>query len=283
MGRDRASPLVTARPTAESFAVLDVAGMNYARRPLRLDSGRCSPTGSSSAPRPSRPASTTTGELVQDNPHVIGDFTWTGLGLPRRSRASAASQYADEREAAPSFGRAVPVARSPGAATSTSPATAAPSPTTARSSSGCAAEPYIAVQRPEHYGTAAAMAAVGLERHASPAGPGTRLRSAPIKVEVYSDADEVELLLNGSPVGRVPAGPDHRFRAEFELTYEPGELVADRLHRRCRAGPHHAPHGNRGRPPGRRRRPHRTGRRPRGPQLRGHRVPRRPGQPRHQR
>lgn len=45
-------------------------------------------------------------------------------------------------------------------------------------------------------------------------------------MEVYSDADEVELLLNGSPVGRVPAGPDHRFRADFELTYQPGELVA---------------------------------------------------------
>lgn len=49
---------------------------------------------------------------------------------------------------------------------------------------------------------------------------------APIRVEVYSDADEIELLLNGESVGRAPAGEAHRFRAEFDATYEAGELVA---------------------------------------------------------
>ena len=48
----------------------------------------------------------------------------------------------------------------------------------------------------------------------------------PVTVEVYADADEVELLVNGRSLGRQPAGPDHRFKALFETEYEPGDLVA---------------------------------------------------------
>ncbi|MCU1518298.1 MAG: hypothetical protein JWQ75_3019, partial [Pseudarthrobacter sp.] len=86
-------------------------------------------------------------------------------------------------------------------------------------------EPYIAVQRPQNYSREHGMGpwtwtdSISSWTWDVPAG-------SPVKVEVYSDADEVELLLNGSPAGRAPAGPDHRFRADFELTYEPGELVA---------------------------------------------------------
>jgi beta-galactosidase len=47
----------------------------------------------------------------------------------------------------------------------------------------------------------------------------------PVTVEVYSDADEVELLVNGHSLGRKAAGDSHRFRAEFETVYEPGELL----------------------------------------------------------
>ncbi|MFD1544907.1 DUF4982 domain-containing protein [Nonomuraea guangzhouensis] len=43
---------------------------------------------------------------------------------------------------------------------------------------------------------------------------------------MYSDADEVELLINGRSLGRKPVGEQHRFRTEFEITYEPGELLA---------------------------------------------------------
>ena len=49
---------------------------------------------------------------------------------------------------------------------------------------------------------------------------------APVTVEVYADADEVELLVNGHSVGRQPAGAAHRYRSAFETTYEPGLLEA---------------------------------------------------------
>jgi len=45
-------------------------------------------------------------------------------------------------------------------------------------------------------------------------------------VEVYSDADEVELLLDGASLGTAKTGEANRFRAEFEVTYVPGELSA---------------------------------------------------------
>jgi beta-galactosidase len=47
-----------------------------------------------------------------------------------------------------------------------------------------------------------------------------------VDVEVYSDADEVELILNGNSLGRQPAGPNAEYRARFQVGYEPGELVA---------------------------------------------------------
>jgi len=47
-----------------------------------------------------------------------------------------------------------------------------------------------------------------------------------VKVEVYSAADEVELLLNGESLGRAKAGADNHYKGIFELTYAPGILEA---------------------------------------------------------
>jgi hypothetical protein len=47
-----------------------------------------------------------------------------------------------------------------------------------------------------------------------------------VTVEVYADADEVELLLDGISLERAKVGGSRAFRAEFEVTYQPGELTA---------------------------------------------------------
>ncbi|MGO7983596.1 DUF4982 domain-containing protein, partial [Rhizobium johnstonii] len=44
-----------------------------------------------------------------------------------------------------------------------------------------------------------------------------------VTVDVYSDADEIELLLDGVTVGRAPV---ERFRAAVETTYRAGTLAA---------------------------------------------------------
>ena len=45
-------------------------------------------------------------------------------------------------------------------------------------------------------------------------------------IDIYSDADEVELFVNGKSLGRKPAGSASKNTASFECTYEPGEVKA---------------------------------------------------------
>ena len=45
-------------------------------------------------------------------------------------------------------------------------------------------------------------------------------------VDVYSAAEEVELLFNGKSVSKAPAGESNRFIAKFDLPYQPGTLTA---------------------------------------------------------
>lgn len=47
-----------------------------------------------------------------------------------------------------------------------------------------------------------------------------------VSVDVYSRAEEVELLLNGKSLGKKQAGAECHFKAEFEVTYEAGTLTA---------------------------------------------------------
>ncbi len=45
-------------------------------------------------------------------------------------------------------------------------------------------------------------------------------------LEVYSAAEEVELILNGVSLGKKPVGEANRFKATFTVTYAPGTLTA---------------------------------------------------------
>lgn len=48
----------------------------------------------------------------------------------------------------------------------------------------------------------------------------------PVKVVVYSRAEEVQLQLNGKILGRKAAGKENRYSADFTIAYEPGILRA---------------------------------------------------------
>lgn len=89
--------------------------------------------------------------------------------------------------------------------------------------------PYIAAQLPQHYheqmnGTPWAVSDC-IESWTWPGYEGQ-----PIKVEVYSDAEKVELFLNGKSVGKLPAGEENRFKAIFDMEYMPGTLEAVQYH-----------------------------------------------------
>jgi beta-galactosidase len=54
--------------------------------------------------------------------------------------------------------------------------------------------------------------------------PGSEGKS--VSVKVYSQADQVRLLLNGSEIGVKPVSTETKFKAEFDVPYAPGELKA---------------------------------------------------------
>lgn len=229
MNQIGASPLVT-EATAESFGVLDIAGMNYLDARYTMDKELF----------PNRVIVGTetfptridhNWALVTEHAHVIGDFTWTGF------------DYLGE----------VGIGRAHYLAESETPSLSAPYPWIAawcgdldliggrRPASfyreivfGLRTVPYIAVSRP------------GNEDKSFYAGPWTWSDSigswtwtghegTALTVEVYSDADTVELALDGDIIGTAPAGANNRFKAEFTVAYRAGELTATAIRNGVRA------------------------------------------------
>jgi beta-galactosidase len=216
-----ASDLVTRR-TAESFSVLDVAGMNYSDSRYALDHdlfpGRII-LGTETFPT----RIDANWRLVEQYDHVIGDFTWTGwdylgeVGIGR-------PQYLTPETPEPSHVAPYPHLIA-GCGDIDITGYRRPASYYREIVYGLRSAPYIAVRRPEHHGkTFAGGPWAWSDAIAGWTWPGSE--NAPITVEVYSAADEVELLINGRSLGRLAAGPQHRFRAEFETVYEPGVLLA---------------------------------------------------------
>ncbi|MCX4091087.1 glycoside hydrolase family 2 TIM barrel-domain containing protein [Nocardia sp. alder85J] len=216
-----ASELVGER-TAEAYSVLDVAGMNYSESRYALDAelfpGRII-LGTETFPT----HIDGNWELVRRHPHVIGDFTWTGwdylgeVGIGR-------PQYAGEAGERPSFAAPYPYLVA-GCGDIDITGHRRPVSYYREIVFGLRADPYIAVQRPQHHGdTFTGTPWAWSDSLASWTWPG--FEDAPITIEIYCDADDVELRLDGRSLGFRPAGPGHRYRATFETVYRPGELVA---------------------------------------------------------
>lgn len=207
--------------TEESFACVDVAGYNYAEARYLMDKEHFpnriivgSETFASSIDK--------LWKLVQENSHVIGDFTWAGwdyLGEAGIGRV----HYDLERESffiqsqypwltawvgdIDIIGNRRPISYY------------------REIVFGLRKDPYIAVQRPEHYDKKTSLSAWGWSDSVS-SWTWDSFDSKPIKVEVYADAEEVELLINGRSVGKAPAGEHNRYKAEFDTVYEAGEVTA---------------------------------------------------------
>ncbi|MFI0350175.1 glycoside hydrolase family 2 TIM barrel-domain containing protein [Actinomadura sp. 9N407] len=221
MNKVAVSDLVTER-TAESYAVLDVAGMNYSESRYALDRdlfpGRII-VGAETFPT----RIDGNWKLVEKYDHVIGDFTWTGwdylgeVGIGR-------PQYLT-----PESPRPVHVAPYPhllaGCGDLDITGHRRPVSYYREIVFGLRAAPYVAVRRPQHHGkTWGGSPWAWSDAVSSWTWPG--YEGSPITVEVYAGADEVELLVNGGSLGRRPAGEAQRFRAEFETVHAPGDLVA---------------------------------------------------------
>ena len=214
------TPAVT-ELTEEAYGAPDIAGMNYQDCRYELDR-ELYPNrvivGSETFPT----EIDRLWSLVTANPHLIGDFTWTGwdyLGEPGLGRM----HYRDDPSGSGALGE-YPFLVS-GAGDIDITGERRPASYYREIVFGLRSEPYIAVRRPETRGREMASAPWSWT-DSIPSWTWSDVGEEPLEVEVYTDADEVELLSNGTSLGRRPTGPEHRYRAVFEVPYAPGRLEA---------------------------------------------------------
>ena len=158
-------------------------------------------------------------DIVEKNDHVLGDFTWTGYDY--LGEAGCGVFYYDgtmnfngvypDRIAYIGDINIIGYRR--------------PISYLREIVFGLRREPYIAVERVDKYGMPHSQTAwMWKDNVSSWTWPG--YEGKPANVDVLSGAEEVELFLNGKSLGRKPAGKANKFAASYEMTYEPGELVA---------------------------------------------------------
>lgn len=210
---------LAANRTAESFGYVDVAGYNYAETRYLMDR-ELYPNrvivGSETFP----PMIDKNWKQVKENSHIIGDFTWTGwdylgeIGLGRVKYDLQDTSFNGKYPWLTAWcgdidiiGNRRPVSHY------------------REIVFGLRKAPYIAVQRPEHFGEQPVISKWSWSDSIS-SWSWNGYEGKPVRVEVYADADEVELLVNGRLVGKAAAGEEHRYKAEFDLMYEPGKIEA---------------------------------------------------------
>lgn len=158
-------------------------------------------------------------KIVKENPHVIGDMTWTGYDY--LGEAGCAVWYYDGRHG---FTPNWPISI---AYVGDIDITGYRRPMSYYREIvyGLRKKPYIAVERVNHYGeTTLKTAWMWKDEIASWTWDGYEGKSA--VVNVYSNADEVELFQNGKSLGRKPVSEETNYYVSFETQYQPGKLEA---------------------------------------------------------
>ncbi|MET4538380.1 beta-galactosidase [Arthrobacter bambusae] len=220
MMKDIATSGLVTDSTEESFAVLDVAGLNYGESRYELDR-ELFPNrlivGTETFPAKIKD----NWAAIEQHPHLIGDFTWTGwdyLGEAGIGRVN----YADEGPQ--SFGAPFPW-RTAWCGDIDITGHRRPVSYFREIVFGLRTEPYIAVHPPENF-TREARPTQWSFSDALATWDWNVTEGTPILVEVYSAAPEVELQINGESAGVRPAGPGNGFKATFETEFAVGEVTA---------------------------------------------------------
>ena len=157
--------------------------------------------------------------IVEDNPHVLGDYTWTGYDY--LGEAGCGIFYYDGTV---NFSSHFPD-RIAYIGDIDIIGTRRPISYLRETVFGDRKVPYLAVIRMDKYGKEHSQTAwMYKDNVASWTWPG--FEGCKTEAEIYSVDDEVELFLNGTSLGKKPAGRDNGFTAIYEVTYEPGELTA---------------------------------------------------------
>lgn len=157
--------------------------------------------------------------IVKNNKHMIGDFTWTGYdylgeagcGIFHYDGAANFFNIWPERLAYIGDIDLVGSRR--------------PISYYREIVYGLRKKPYIAVERPANYEKEVVKTAWMFKDNIS-SWTWNGFEGKPIKVDVYSDAETVELFLNGRSYGIKKVGENEAFTVTFDIEYYPGILEA---------------------------------------------------------
>lgn len=209
---------VVGQATAESYQCVDVAGYNYMDIRYVKDHENY-PSRVICGTETFPPFIDQNWKLILQNPHVIGDFTWTGWDY-----IGEAGIGLNKYQPVPAwYGVSAPY-----------PSLTAMSGDISISGYrrpisyyreivfGLRKEPYIAVQRPEHYGDSPTVTPWSWSDSIS-SWSLNGFEDKNVKIEVYADADEIELRLNGEIIGIQKV---ERYMSVFETIYASGTLEA---------------------------------------------------------
>ncbi len=209
---------IAGKATEEAFAQVDIAGYNYATCRYIQD-GKTYPNriivGSETYPRDLDK----NWELIERYPYLIGDFSWTawdylgeaGIGKITYKDSQSMSFYAPYPEKAAYCGdmnligdrRPVSYWR--------------------EIIWGLRKAPYLAVQPPKHHDDPHSMTNWSMT-DAVRSWNWNGYEGKPVTVEVYTDAEEAELFVNGKPIERKKVGETKKHMVFFETVYDPGTL-----------------------------------------------------------
>ena len=213
------------KATEEAYAGVDVAGYNYLHGRYAMDVQAYPEriiVGSETYPIDIDQ----NWALVEEHSQLIGDFTWTGWDYLGEAGIGRIEYRERGAEPAGIGVHASYPAILAGCGDIDITGHRRPASYFREVVFGLRAAPYIAVQRPEHHDDEIAFLGPWSWSDSIAGWSWAGHEGAPIVVEVYSASDEVELLVNGGSLGRAGAGREHRYKAEFETVYEPGEVVA---------------------------------------------------------
>lgn len=158
-------------------------------------------------------------KIVEENPHVIGDFTWTGLDYigeagigifhynpKRREQGWFPDRLAYTGDLDLNYSRR-------------------PVSYLREISYGLRKKPYIMVERPEHMGETYDK---NYWKYSDAVSSWTYsgYEGKTMCVHVLSPTEEVELFLNGTSLGRKQTGARQAYMATYQVPYQAGELEA---------------------------------------------------------
>ena len=206
----------------EAFGMLDIDGYNYSADRYLIERAK-SPHKTFLGTETSPAALDKNWELVMNNGFVLGDFSWTAWDYLGEVGIGKVTYEGDP---ATPFYAPYPWVT---AQTGDFEITGYRLPISYWREiiwGGRGHVPYIAVQKPERYGHKATLSKWGwTDSISSWTWPGYENKN--IVVEVYSDAEEAELFINGKSQGKKRVGDDFKkFYCKWDTAFEPGLVEA---------------------------------------------------------